>query len=156
MSIDPGTGEEAFEAVQEGQLLSPTWGSQGGMHIWGSLQARWLHPRDVDFDLSVSTDEGYIARSWGRVELDRVSGERTELLGQPMFLELSYSLTPSLFSSDPNPIDDWDDRAALYTEAWDRVAAMDLVLRAEATDECGTTATAETTVRADTAGLDDQ
>ena len=152
-SIEPGTGETSFVEVEDGQLLSPEYGSQGGMHIWGSIRATWLHPADVSHVLTVSTDEGYVASSRSQGEFARTGGEHSERLGQPMFLELSYSLTPSLFTADPNGEEDWEARDALFAEAWDRLADMDLVFRAEVTDGCGTTATAVRTVRADTAGL---
>ncbi len=156
VSLVPGTGETTFEAVADGQALSPASGSQGGMHVWGSLQASWLHPGNVEYDMRVSTDEGYFARSGGQTQLTRTGGEGSELVGRPMFLELLYSETPSLFSEDPTEIEDWEERVTIVSAAWESLAGMDVVLRVEATDQCDATAFAERTVQVDVGGLGGQ
>ena len=43
-SIALGTGESAFEDFEEGALLTPYWGPQGGHHIWVSFQATGINP----------------------------------------------------------------------------------------------------------------
>ena len=43
-SITLGTGADSFEAIEEGALLTPYWGPQGGHHIWASFQATGINP----------------------------------------------------------------------------------------------------------------
>lgn len=43
-SLTLGTGESSFEAFEEGALLTPYWGPQGGHHIWASFQATGINP----------------------------------------------------------------------------------------------------------------
>ena len=43
-SITLGTGENSFEAIEEGALLTPYWGPQGGHHIWASFEAKGINP----------------------------------------------------------------------------------------------------------------
>ena len=43
-AVTLGTGQGSFETIEEGQLLKPYWGPQGGHHIWASLQAVGLNP----------------------------------------------------------------------------------------------------------------
>ena len=42
--ITLGTGESSFEEFQDGALLTPYWGPQGGHHIWTSFQATGINP----------------------------------------------------------------------------------------------------------------
>jgi hypothetical protein len=39
-----GTGEATFEAIEDGSVLNPVFGPQGGHHIWTALQATGLNP----------------------------------------------------------------------------------------------------------------
>jgi len=54
-SLTAGTGAAAFEAIEEGSVLTPVFGPQGGHHIWIALQATGLNPGQGEM---VNTDSG--------------------------------------------------------------------------------------------------
>ena len=43
-SVQFGTGSGAYESITEDTILTPSWGLQGGSHIWGALQTTGLYP----------------------------------------------------------------------------------------------------------------
>lgn len=52
-----GTGYGEFELYDEGQVLEPSYGMQGGQHIWGAVQVTGLLPGDGEM-VSNSTNDG--------------------------------------------------------------------------------------------------
>tara|TARA_B110000037_G_scaffold202604_1_gene244904 strand:- start:81 stop:647 length:567 start_codon:yes stop_codon:yes gene_type:complete len=52
-----GTGYSEFELFDEGQLLDPSYGLQGGQHIWGAVQVTGLLPGDGEM-VNNSTNDG--------------------------------------------------------------------------------------------------
>ncbi len=62
-SITLGTGGNEFEPIEEGELLKPVWGPQGGHHIWASFQAVGIKPGqgEIDSPHTWEIDGGYTA-----------------------------------------------------------------------------------------------
>lgn len=46
--LEVGTGNTAFEAVSDGQVVPYVQGPQGGWHVWGSLRMGGLIPGDPE------------------------------------------------------------------------------------------------------------
>jgi hypothetical protein len=42
-SVQFGTGSSAFTPITDDTVLLPSWGAQGGTHIWGALQTTGLY-----------------------------------------------------------------------------------------------------------------
>ncbi len=42
--LEIGTGEQEYEALEDGDWVEPIWGPQGGQHIWMGLRATGIDP----------------------------------------------------------------------------------------------------------------
>jgi hypothetical protein len=52
--LELGTGYDQFVAVADGDPVEIIHGLQGGYHIWGSVRARYLDPRQLELRFTVT------------------------------------------------------------------------------------------------------
>lgn len=65
-----GSGEWRFEPVADGDEVELVRGSQGGWHVWVSMEARGLDPRRVEMDLETVIDSDMETHERSIVYLD--------------------------------------------------------------------------------------
>jgi hypothetical protein len=94
--LEVGTGGVEFEPLEAGDLIAPTFGSQGGQHIWGSLRvagilqgdALFFDAQNPEIDFQIFRGADLVA---GYTDLKRhfaVNGDQMELIGETLFLEM--------------------------------------------------------------------
>ncbi len=162
-SLELGTGTEAFESIQDGDILEAAWGSQGGQHFWSALRGTGLRGGNPDSPTEGTSNsapsvhfeifdaDGRYAQ-WGPAPqyLQRSTGE-VEATGLTAFLNLNPDVVPWLWPDEiaqaENPWNDWE----ALQEAGALVAAelqdRDLTFRVEVADDCGTVLSDERQVR---------
>jgi hypothetical protein len=83
-TLELGTGESRFEAVEPGGEVLLVRGSQGGYHVWMSMRALGLQGERMDMLLEVQPTDGSMAvqQSWVRVFMDELE-TGSEYVGWP-------------------------------------------------------------------------
>jgi hypothetical protein len=80
--IEVGTGEWAFEPLEDGQDVPLVFGSQGGYHVWLSYRTGGLDPHNVQIEISTeilsrpgSRTASVLTRSLAQVDGPEVYGQ---------------------------------------------------------------------------------
>lgn len=121
-----GTGESAWEALEADQSVGWDYGTQGGMHVYGSLQATHLVQPASNNLADPATP---------LVDFVLLDGD-VEIAG---FRELPHHFTEGLDGS----FQVLGDRLVLYEEDEGYLDGLAIVMRAQVTDRCGTPVQAE-------------
>ena len=131
-SLTVGTGELTFEALEDGDKVGLTYGSQGGVHVWGSLRVSGIVQGSSD---SLADEDNPL------VSFVIKDGD-TEIAG---FHDLPHHFLVRLDGT-------WEslgDRLIFYEGDVSAYADVPLTMRATLTDKCGTELAAETDVLLD-------
>ena len=153
-TLELGTGSTGFRALEEGDPVETGYGFQGGDHVWLSLRSTGLHP---GYDEAPAPPSPFVG---GRGGMEEVAGRDrptvTATLGgdvgtvasvgdMPVLLEDGAAEAVTLFLQGPFSSVEMDPAWATETDRAQAEAAEaeTLLLRAELTDVCGTTVSAE-------------
>jgi len=168
-SIELGTGFESFEPIADGDVLSASWGNQGGQHIWSSLRVSGVHRGDQMSvglaGLATRPTVHFTLESGGHVlarysaesqAITHLSGGRGDLFGATSFILLNPYETPQFFPEDFDP-DDWEnwtegEDGAAWDYAVETIEALDWNFTVTLTDSCGTEVSDSRSVRLDGLG----
>ncbi len=160
--VEVGTGEEEdeFQAVEDGDVLTAAWGSQGGQHIWGGARAGNVHfgalpgpmgPADNNprVGFTIGDDDGVIASTSPSVTAFTRAGGEGSTAEISIFVEVSPWDTAWLFPDDydPNGENTWEEEQAAWEAAIADLEARDLVMRVTLEDSCGSELVDERTIR---------
>lgn len=144
-SVQIGTGADAFESVDDGAVLSPTSGGQGGVHIWGSLRFDGFEVRGgpsiglvaMSVEIGIDHPEGPVALL-GPMDAS-VSAATGEFVGGTVTIRVNPEETPFLyppgFSSEGEYPD--DDEWAAANEYMQERMNQGLTMWARAEDADG-------------------
>lgn len=127
-----GTGELTFQSLADGDKVGLTYGSQGGVHVWGSLRVSGIVQGTSD---SLADPDNPL------VSFVIKDGD-TEIAG---FHELPHHFLVRLDGT-------WEflgDRLIFYENDLASYAGVPLTMRATLTDKCGTELADETDVLLD-------
>lgn len=124
-----GTGELSWVDVADGDHLGWTFGSQGGMHVYGSLRATHLLQGASD---SLSDPDNPM------VDFVLLDGDIT-IAG---FTRIPHHFTEAVDGT----LSAVGDRLVLYEEDATYLDGLEVVMRATVDDRCGTQVTDERTV----------
>ncbi|GDX81798.1 hypothetical protein LBMAG42_36090 [Deltaproteobacteria bacterium] len=128
-SLTVGTGETAFESLNDGEELRWVFGSQGGFHVWGSLRASGIVQGASDnLDDPDNPKVSFI-----------VADGETELAG---FHDIPHHVA----GGSPASWEYLGDRLIFYETDEDYLYGLPVVMRATVADACGTTLEAEANV----------
>jgi len=144
--VEVGDGEDAFAAIHEGQSFEVERGSQGGMHVWVSMQTGGIAPGSED--LWEGLREGDLP--FVEFELEGPEGILSNENGRPMVLERvggDYQLIHELvqFRHFAELPDDWE--LLDYELVEDELEQIDHVLRIRVSDSCGNVVEDERSIR---------
>jgi hypothetical protein len=141
------TGEQTIEPLDDGQVLMVERGSQGGVHIWGSLRAGGISRGSEDeYEALLSGDRPLVAfaleASYGPLTGDNVVREYLQLDAQGDFTLVGRRVIFRHYSELP---EDWQELD------WEEVEQLmeqdDLTFRVTITDSRGRSAEDSKTVR---------
>jgi hypothetical protein len=87
LTIDVGTGTEAFVEQRDGDPVSLAHGVQGGFHIWTAVRVRDATVADVQMNLSAHFEDGSPAGPTSRVAVKlEADGAARSVAGQRVFV----------------------------------------------------------------------
>jgi len=121
-SVQLGTGENAFEAVADGQMLHAASGGQGGVHIWGSFRLDGFSVQGgpplgfvgMRVEMGIEHSEGSVA---GMDPFDAsVNAATGEFSGGTVFVGIDPQRTPFLYP--PGFWSGEDESASPSSEEW--------------------------------------
>ncbi|MEE2828122.1 MAG: hypothetical protein VX498_02955 [Myxococcota bacterium] len=164
--IELGTGQAEFESIEPDEQLSPSFGGQGGFHIWTSLRGEGFHPGlQGSTSIPIATAEFRIvsedgSRDVGSGALGEAliyqSGGQVSAPGNFTFLDQaaydSIHGEESDFCDEPGDDDDSlgdddDEPGELCGAALaEHLSSLRYLFSATLTDGCGNTAADSTTI----------
>jgi hypothetical protein len=132
-SAEIGTGADQFELFEEGALLTPVFGPQGGFHIWGAVRVTGLNPGDGKMTFKKFRQ---VAKGRDVVSLQFTLDFEDEVIGPRSVDFLDFMLgdvAQSETSGQTVFVDLWD-----VQEAYPDREQIDSVLSVTVEDACGT------------------